>query len=243
MGFIKKLFGLQQGKKSAARVSKRVPQHELAPVSEIIEQGLLVADVAIKMTVKNEIIMNAMKHKRKYSESEACELVKKAIADLQLEREVDAARVSRMRDEIQIAGYAATGEANFGALDRNTLRHREEVYEGLAGELAERAENIEYVNRCVAAATELAWKEIGDSLKEKASHPYYAGGRSAAYQRVREQRIKTLIEHDLKQLINGESDPPPAHGVLAEKSHAAANGALKDSGFLAKVARLFSRGN
>nr|WP_250544025.1 asparagine synthase [Canibacter zhuwentaonis] len=178
----------------------------MAPVAEIIEQGLLVADVAIKMTVKNDIIINVLKHKRTYSEEQAQALVRRAIQELKLERESDAATVGRMRDDIQMSGYAALGEAEFGALDRKALRYREEAHEGVAEELAQRAQDSQYVARVATLATQLAWQEIGDSLKEKASHPYYGGGKSSEYKRVRQQRINDLISKDLHELVHGKPE-------------------------------------
>jgi hypothetical protein len=53
----------------------------------------------------------------------------------------------------------------------------------------------------------MAWHEIGDSLKERATHPYYSGGASEEYREAREGRIQQLIEKDLTALVQQQSKP------------------------------------
>ncbi|MBN9613296.1 MAG: asparagine synthase, partial [Actinobacteria bacterium] len=55
-------------RKRKPRTRRTLPRRQLAPVEEIVEQGLLVADVAARMTVKNAIIMNALKRRIDYDE-------------------------------------------------------------------------------------------------------------------------------------------------------------------------------
>ena len=59
---------LKRKKKAAPRPKRRLPQRRLAPVEEIVEQGLMVADVAVRMNVKNAIILNALGRKADYDE-------------------------------------------------------------------------------------------------------------------------------------------------------------------------------
>lgn len=191
----------KRSKRARSRPPRRLPRRELAPVEEIVEQGLLVADVAARMTVKNSIIMNALKRKVDYDEQQIVDMVRDAVEELAEERERDAQHIERMRDEIRSTGRSAWSESEYGNDDNRTLRHRQEVYEGVAAELRRRAADAEYLRTTAERARVAAWGEIGDSLKERATHPYYGGGHSAEYRRAREARIQLLIERDLTELI------------------------------------------
>lgn len=187
--------------KSAPRPKRRLPQRHLAPVEEIVEQGLMVADVAARMTVKNAIILNALGRKADYDKQQVEQMMQDAVLELAVERERDARHISRMRGEIRKTGYSSWSENDYGSEDNTTLRHRQEVYEQVALQLRERAENDPYLTHASERALSAAWHEIGNSLKEKASHPYYAGGSSDEYKRERESRIELLIQRDLTDLV------------------------------------------
>lgn len=187
--------------KRPTRPRRTLPKRQLAPVEEIVEQGLLVADVAARMTVKNTIIMNALKRRIDYQPDQIIEMVRETITELAEERERDARHIERMRDEIRSTGRSAWSESEYGNGDNRTLRHRQEVYEGVAAELRRRAADPEYLDRTAERARTAAWEEIGDSLKERATHPYYSGGSAPEYQRDREARIQLFIERDLTDLM------------------------------------------
>ncbi|RGE23789.1 asparagine synthase [Leucobacter sp. wl10] len=203
------MFGWsKKRKRGGARTQRRLPRRVLAPVEEIVEQGLLVADVAVRMTVKNAIIMNALKRHVDYNEAQIIEMVRAATEDLARERERDAGHISRMREEIRSTGRSSWSESDYGNDDNRTLRHRQEVYERVAEELRARAGDDGYLRDTGERARSMAWHEIGDSLKERASHPYYSGGDSDEYRSAREGRIQQLIEKDLTELIRQQGGGP-----------------------------------
>lgn len=195
-------------RRGAGRPQRRLPRRELAPVEDIVEQGLLVADVAVRMTVKNAIIMNALKRHVDYDEQQIIDMVRDAVVEVADEREHDAQHISRVRSEIRTHGRSAWTEAEYGNSDSRTLRHREQVYEGVAAELRLRAEDPEYLRETAERARTAAWSEIGDSLKNRASEPYYGGGGTAEYARARESRIQLLIEKDLTDLMRQRAGKP-----------------------------------
>ena len=202
----------KQRKRKTSRPPRRLPRRVLAPVEEIAEQGLLVADVAVRMTVKNAIIMNALKRHVDYDGAQIIDMVREATEDLALEREKDATHISRMRSEIRDTGRSSWSESDYGNDDNRTLRHRQEVYERVAAELRARAADEAYLQSTAERARSMAWDEIGDSLKERATHPYYSGGDSDEYRGARDSRIQQLIEKDLTSLMQQQQQPAPSRG-------------------------------
>ena len=200
--WLKKLLGFADSKPARRR---RLPKRELAPVPDIVEQELLVADVAIRMAVKNDIIMNALAKRVNFDRHEIRELVVKALTALAEERSNDAQHIASMREEIRGRGRSTWVETAYGGEDSATLSHRQQVYEGVAEKLRERMADEEYLTENVKQAHELAWTEIADSLKNRAEHPYYSGGNTAEYQAEREDRIQQLIAKDLTELVRQQS--------------------------------------
>lgn len=213
------MFGWsKKRKRGGSRPLRRLPKRVLAPVEEIVEQGLLVADVAVRMTVKNAIIMNALKKHVDYDQDQIIQMVKETTEDLALERERDAQHIARMRGEIRDTGRSSWSESDYSNDDNRTLRHRQEVYERVAEELRARAADHESLTATAERARAMAWDEIGDSLKERATHPYYSGGDSDEYRDARDSRIQQLIEKDLTSLIQHGTAATDTGASKSEKS-------------------------
>ena len=220
------MFGRRKRRRPGGRSLRGIPRKVLAPVEEIVEQGLLVADVAVRMNVKNAIIMNALRRDVDYDEEMIRDLARTALTELADERERDAKHIRRMRDEIRDYGRSAWSESEYSNDDNRTLRHRQEVYETLAKELRERAANDEYLNESTRRARDAAWEEIGDSLKVRASHPYYGGGRDEEYKQEREGRIAQLISQDLTRLMEEKTaaESGGKRGIFRRKDEPAREG-------------------
>lgn len=213
------MFGwLKRRRRTRPGMPRRLPRRVLAPVEEIVEQGLLVADVAVRMSVKNAIIMNALKQHADFDQAQVAEMVREALTDLATERERDARHINLMRGEIRETGRSSWTESEFDSGDNRTLRHRQEVYEKVASELRNRAEDAAYLQSTVERSRAAAWEEIGNSLAERATHPYYAGGASEEYQSAREGRIQQLIEKDLTELVKQQAPKPAKRRILRKKS-------------------------
>lgn len=202
------MFSWWKKRKRKTGRTRRLPRRVLAPVEEIVEQGLLVADVAVRMSVKNDIIMNALKRHVDYDKAEIIEMVRSATEHLAQERERDAEHIGRMIGEINVSGRSTWSESDYSTSDNSTLKHRREVYAGVARELRERCEDEAYLAETAAKARDLAWAEIGDSLKERATHPYYSGGDNDEYRSARDDRIQQFIERDLTELIQQQTAKP-----------------------------------
>ena len=210
MGWLSEL--LHRNAKRQSR--RRLPKRELAPVEDIVEQELLVSDVAVRMGVKNEIIMNALARGKNWDRSQVLHLVRSTIERLAEERERDAAHISRVRDEIRRRGRSSWTEGSYDGDDNPTLKHRQAVYEGVSEELRARLQDDEYIGNAASRAHELAWEEIGTSLKDRAEHPYYSGGHTEEYQRERDDRIQQLIAKDLTQLVQQQQREKPKKRIF-----------------------------
>lgn len=161
----------------------------------------MVADVAVRLSVKNAIIMNALAKHVDYSAEEVQQLVRDTLTELSEERERDAQHLDSVVKDLDMFGHSGRADADYGLDDNRTIKHRRAVYRRVAAELAERRGDDTYVSNAAEQARQAAWVEIGDSLKTKAEHPYYGGGQTDEYRSKRDERIQRFIEKDLTQLM------------------------------------------
>lgn len=193
--------------KTRLRSRASLPKRELAPVEDAVEQGMLVANAAIRMSVKNSIIMNALGHGLDYNEEQVHELVKRAIMQLVTERERDVARLRRI---LYGTNYGDFEEVE-NALEENedddysTMMHRCKVYKQLAKQLRAKIQDEAYLGAIAEAARELAWKEVADSIQAQARQLRYLQEESKEYHLHREERIQAFIEGEIRQLRLRES--------------------------------------
>jgi hypothetical protein len=184
-----------------SRTSRKSVQRVLAPVEEIAEQGVMVADVAVRLNVKNAIIMNALARQQDYSSERVAQIVRESLTELADERDADAAHLDAVAQEIDRFGRSGRAESDYGVDDNRTINHRRAVYRLVAQGLRARCDDKDYVRSTAEKARQAAWHEIGDSLKTRAEHPYYGGGSSKEYAENREERIRNLIEKDFPRLV------------------------------------------
>lgn len=196
-------------RRKRSRKSRSLPNRELAPVEEIVEQGMLVADVAIRMNVKNTIIMNALKRGANYDGEQIRQMVRDATQSVADERARDAKHIEFVREEVRETGHSSWSESSYRGKDSRTLKHRQDVYAGVAAKLREQTEDESYIKRTADRAHEAAWLEIGSSLADRAMHPHYSGGDNAEYREARDERIQLLIEKDLTELMQEQTHSKP----------------------------------
>jgi len=192
---------------SRSRNTRKHSQRALAPVEEIAEQGVMVADVAVRLTVKNAIIMNALAKRQDYSSARVAEMVRESLTELADEREDDADHLDSVAQQIDRFGRSGRRSSDYGVDDNRTLTHRRAVYRLVAEELRNRRGDENYVRVTAEHARQAAWKEIGESLKARAEHPYYGGGNTQEYAEKREERIRHLIEKDFPRLVRERQKP------------------------------------
>lgn len=178
----------------------------LAPVDEIAEQGVLVATVAVRLSVKNDIIMNALAKRMDFSEERIRELVHEHTVALADERDDDVQRLELVSKNLGRFGRGGYGADDYSRGDAATIAHRLEVYRVVAQTLRSMSEDDTYLSTTAERARSEAWAEIGDSLAKRAEHPYYSGGKNETYQRERTFRIQQLIEKDLTELARSRQE-------------------------------------
>ena len=146
---------------------------EPAPVERVVEEGLLIAMTALRMQVKNSMIVDAIRNDNSY-DPEALASVARA------ELETMAAQNVRLaRDQLTARNIA--------------------IYRGLADALRELAADGTRISEVVEQSREEAWREVSGAvattLAARAVDP-----RDPAYEEEKDARIRDLLTVDLARL-------------------------------------------
>ena len=146
---------------------------EPAPVDRVVEEGMLIASTAVRMHVRNHLVVDVIRHDRDYDP-----------AGLTL--------VAREEFELLAAQNDATEST------RHTQRNVT-VLHALSDALRAAAADEAVLAAIVEQAREEAWREVSGvvamTLAARAVDP-----RDPDYERDREKRIRALVNVDLAQL-------------------------------------------
>ena len=128
---------------------KPPPEREPASLERLVEEGLLIADSALRMTLKNAIIVAALRDRRALDRDALHALAVERLGEL-----AEGERAAAGRDRLEIGSGA---------------RRREQVRHALAERLAALAADSERIAAVVERSRASAWEEISGPLADRAS--------------------------------------------------------------------------
>jgi hypothetical protein len=173
-------------------------------VERTVEEGLLIALTAVRMAVKNQIILGVLKDKTDYQVDDYAEVARGQLALLVVENEGHAARFR----EAALAPLPAAlrNDPDFGAAETKRLETLEQVHTGLAVVLRDFAEDDEKILQIVETARQNAWDEIGDAWIAKLTAQLPAP-LDEDYRWQRAGRLQEFVYIDLAGLLHDHAAP------------------------------------
>jgi hypothetical protein len=144
-----------------------------APIERVIDEGLMIATTAARMSVKNHLIVDAIRDNVDYDASALADVAREELEKLAVQN-VEAAREQREARNIHI--------------------HR-----GLADALRALAGDEEAVAAIVEKSREEAWREVSGAVSTVLA-ARSVDSRDPNYEAEREQRLRDLVSVDLAKL-------------------------------------------
>jgi len=168
-----------------------------APIDDVVNDGMLIAESVVRMTLRNRVIVDALRDGRDLdrtalADAAAAEL--EALADNEWE---SAQRVRFRREGVRLDDPFPDENADEY---RRESERREKVHVAMSTAFAERATRRDILDALVERARLEAWGEIAPVIVERASMDEPVA--DAAYAAEREERIGALIALDLAELAN-----------------------------------------
>lgn len=183
-------------------VGRYVAPAPVEPVaSELIaDEGLLVAASAVRMAVRNRIIVRALRDGLPYDEAEVRSIVRAVLDGIAVEKEQDALRLEQAVAEAAERPGVSRHQNDYREGDVDLLRRRAEVSRHLATRLREVSDNDASVDELAEAARQGAWEEIAASLESRLDARPEALADTEKYQRDRAIRMRQVATVDLAEL-------------------------------------------
>jgi aminopeptidase N len=146
-----------------ARAGRRRREQEVDPEREVAE-GLLLAEYAVRLAVKNQILVDVLGRGADFDRSRAGDQVRSELAGIADEYE-QAAR--RMRHDARHAAWRlgrARHQHDYRAVDRRNLRRRASASEEAARRLRTAAADEDAIVALVDAARTAAWEDVAGEV-------------------------------------------------------------------------------
>lgn len=168
---------------------------EPPPLERVLEDGVMIAESSVRMTLRNRIIVDALRDRLDLDRDALAAAAADAF-EVIADQEWEAAERSRMRRSMQRVDDPLQDPEHVEH-DRESER-REGVHRALSSALAERAGQAEALAALVERARLEAWDEIGAFVAGRAEPPDIAP--DADYARERGERLATFLALDLMEL-------------------------------------------
>ncbi|MBC7591828.1 MAG: hypothetical protein H7226_12425 [Salinibacterium sp.] len=170
---------------------------EPPPVDRIAEDGVLIAESVVRMTLRNRIIVDALRDGKDLDRSSLV-----AIASAELESLADnewetAERMKLRRESFRVDAPWADDTELVSARQREGQR-RESVHRALSKAFADRAAESELLSVLVEQARVEAWDEVAPVLVDRAM--IQKPVRTKEYESLRDERLGALLALDLSEL-------------------------------------------
>jgi hypothetical protein len=167
-------------------------------VKRIVDEGLLIALSAVRMAVKNGIIVGALGDHFDYDPARYAVLARDELDRLIRQNDEDARRVGRLRRALTTARWSSSlTEDQRGDVSQLALRRR--VHKKLAAALGAVAGDGEHVARLVEGARRAASDEINDAVTARLIR-LSIDARDPDYEQRRAARTEMLVHLDLALL-------------------------------------------
>jgi hypothetical protein len=175
-----------------------LPVPEPLSLADAVDEGLLLAEYASRMRLKNRIVIGTLTENAPYAATRYLDEAREALDVLASEAEDVAERIAEERRWSATLGGNAEHVHDYRSADMANLRRREELSEAMALSLRERAEDESFLRGLVERARAAAWDDIAASIEDRLERRRIPV--DAKYLRERERRIRLFLSEDLAQL-------------------------------------------
>ena len=174
-----------------------LPEPKPPSVAEATSDGLMLAEHAGRMTLKNIIIVGALSQPDSYDAARYLEAAADVLEELAEEFEQDGERVARALRSIESRSGSAARAHDYRSADAENLRVRRAVLLSLVDHLCGRRDNHAYLEEFVEGARKDAWSDISRAVQDSLERSTIVVDES--YRRDRPEHLR-LLTADLVRL-------------------------------------------
>lgn len=175
-----------------------LPKLEPISLDDAIDEGLMLAEYASRMLLKNDIEIAVVTADRPYDSTDYLDAAAESLDALAIEARDAAARVAEERDWAASMFGRAEHLHDYRVVDVVNLERRRAVSVAVAEKLQDRRGDREYLLGLIERARAVAWQEIGSAIEDSIERRHIPVNED--YLRHRDQRMRS-IANDLDRLL------------------------------------------
>lgn len=181
---------------------KALPKVEPLTFDETFADGLLVAEAAGRMALKNRIILMALRGEEPFDAERAAATAREVLYELMQETDEVAEWSAQELETASNRVGRSAHQHDYHREDTRNLRLREQVNTAIAERLGELRDDPEYLAELAERARQDAWADIGGAITAKLARDWPDIEVDETYLRERDQRMQDVtndLERDLRE--------------------------------------------
>ena len=176
------------------------PDPATPSTGRIVDEGMLIALAAVRMALKNRIIVAALRDHSDYAPDQYAALARQELHEVARQNDEDSTRVERLGSYLsRTTGAGKSRELENKRRDVVRLGRRRTLHDHVAERLREIAEDDEQVGAIVQKARADALQEINDALAARLLSQR-VDPRQPGYEAARDARMRAVGKIDLAAL-------------------------------------------
>ncbi|GAA1057888.1 hypothetical protein GCM10017608_02900 [Agromyces luteolus] len=183
----------------------RLPEARLASFDEMLEEGMLMAESAGRMALKNRLIVHALRTDEPFSDEHAASEARAVLYELVQEADEAAEHVAEERAAAGKREGRSQHQHDYHRDDLLNLRRREKVYASVAKELWTKRSDDAYVAHFVERARDDAWQELGTAIEHELDRRWPRYDEEPDYAEHRAERMSVVGDDLLRDLARLEA--------------------------------------
>jgi hypothetical protein len=180
-----------------------LPIPEPAALEDMVSEGVMLAEFAARMALKNQIVIGALAESVPYHPDYYAESARAVLNEVIHESQGSAQLAERKREVAAGRGGVGEHQHDYRSSDTENLRRREDVNLAVADRLAALRDDDDYVARLVERARDDAWADIGQAITARLDRDWPAftvSDTEADYGLRRDKRMRQL-RREVAQLV------------------------------------------
>jgi hypothetical protein len=179
-----------------------LPIPEPAALEDMVSEGVMLAEFAARMALKNQIVIGALADSLQYDPEYYAESARTVLTEVIRESEGSAQLAEEKREVASGRSGVGQHQHDYRSSDTDNLRRREDVNLAVADRLVALRDDNDYVARLVERARDDAWGDIGQAITARLDRDWTIFSLASAdddYGQRRDRRMRQL-RRELAQL-------------------------------------------
>ena len=183
----------------------RLPEVTPATFDEMLEEGLLMAESAGRMALKNRLIVGALRGDAPYSDERAAAMAREVLYELVQEADEAVEHLSAERETAAQRDGRSQHQHDYHRGDLLNLRRREKVHAAVAKALWTRRSDAAYIDDLVTRARDDAWHELGAAIEQELDRRWPRFDEEPDYAEHRAERMEVVVDDLVRDLARLEA--------------------------------------